>query len=487
MESRRSETRAGKRDEAALIIRNGLVVTADWQAETDIRIRGERIEAIARHLVKGHGGEREIDAKGLLVLPGGIDPHVHLTMPESDRRADDFTSGSEAALAGGITTLGNISFARPGETPLATLRREGTLAQQQAIADFVLHPVLQPPTEASIQELPQLAAAGHTSIKLFTCFEDFDRNASAYLRALQTAGEIGLLTMVHCEDFAVIASATEDLLSAGRGSLRYFADSRPVVAEVVATHRVVGMCEATGAPVYIVHVSCERALRICEEARARALPIYIETRPLYLYCTRERYHDADGGVYTAWPPLRGAEDQAALWEALLDGRIHTLATDHCPLTREEKLDPSLTVANARPGLSNLQLSLPMLYSDGVLKRKLSLPRFVSLTSTNAAKLFGLYPRKGTIAVGADADLALWDPDQRRIVRGGDLRSRAGFSIYEGAEVTGWPRMVIRRGQVVYEAGRITAEPGSGRWLQRRCFADPFGEDRPSEVAVPLEG
>ena len=474
MGSRPNATPAGERDASAVIIRNGLVVTADRQVETDIRIRGEKIEEIGRDLSKRQGNQREIDAQGLLVLPGGIDPHVHLTMPESDPRADDFTSGSEAALAGGITTLGNISFARPGETPLTTLRREVTLAQQQAIADFMLHPVLQPPTEAAIQEFPHLAAAGHTSIKLFTCFEDFDKNALAYLKALQTAGKVGLLSMVHCEDFALVSSATENLLSTGRGSLRYFADSRPVVAEVVATQRVVGMCEATGAPVYIVHVSCERALRICEEARARALPVHIETRPLYLYFTRERYHDADGGVYTAWPPLRGAGDTAALWEGLLGGRIHTVATDHCPLLREEKLDLSLTVANARPGVSNLQLSLPMLYSEGVLKRKLSLSRFVALTSTNAAKLFGLYPRKGTIAVGSDADLVLWDPNQTRIVRGGDLLSRAGFSIYEGVEVTGWPQITIRRGQVVYEAGRITAEPGSGRLVPRRCFSNPLG-------------
>jgi dihydropyrimidinase len=452
-----------------LVIRNGLIVTAEGQFEGDIRIRGDEIVEIGHDLPRCEGDERELDAQGLLVLPGGIDPHVHLTLPKSvpatDRWVDDLTSGSQAALAGGITTVGNMSFPQPGETPLATLKREINLVQQQAVADVMLHPVLLPPVEAAIRELPQMVAAGHTSIKVFMCMEAFDKHVLAYLAALQAAGEAGMLTMIHCEDLSIISAATEVLLAEGRGSLRYYAESRPVISEVVATQRAVGMCEATGAPIYVVHLSSERALRVCEEAQARALPVYVETRPLYLYLTQERYFDPDGAVYVGQPPLREAHDVAALWDGLARGTVHTVGTDHAPWTREQKLDPALNVANLRPGVSNLQVMLPMLYSEGVLKGKISLEQFVALTSTNAAKLFGLYPRKGTIAVGSDADLVLWNPTESRVVRGSELFSRAGFSIYEGTEVTGWPRITIRRGQVVYKDGRITAQPGRGRLIQ----------------------
>jgi dihydropyrimidinase len=463
-----------------LIIRNGLMVTAERQFEADIRIRGEKIVEIGHDLPRREGDEREFDAQGLLILPGGIDPHVHLTLPESvpatDRWVDDLTSGSKAALAGGVTTVGNISFPQPGETPLATLKREIKLVQQQAIADVMLHPVLLPPIEAAIRQLPRMAAAGHTSIKVFMCMEDFDQHVAAYLAALRAAGETEILTMIHCEDLAIISAATEALLAEGRGSLRYYAESRPVVSEVVATQRAVAMCEATGSPIYVVHLSTERALRVCEEAQARALPVYVETRPLYLHLTQERYLDPDGAVYVGQPPLREAHDVAALWEGLARGTIHTVSTDHAPWTREQKLDASLNVANLRPGVNNLQVMLPMLYSEGVLKGKISLEQFVALTSTNAAKLFGLYPRKGTIAVGSDADLVLWDPTESRTVRGTELFSRAGFSIYEGTEVTGWPRITIRRGQVVYEEGQITAQPGSGQLVQRGRITVPAKDD-----------
>jgi dihydropyrimidinase len=446
------------------------MVTAGRQFEGDIRIRGEEIVEIGHDLPRREGDESELNAQGLLILPGGIDPHVHLTLPQSvpatDRWVDDLTSGSKAALAGGITTVGNISFPQPGETPLATLKREAKLVKQQAIADVMLHPVLLPPIEAAIRELPQMVAAGHTTIKVFMCMEEFDQHVLAYLAALRAAGEMGLLTMIHCEDWAIISATCQALLAEGRGSLRYYAESRPVVSEVVATQRAVAMCEATGAPIYIVHLSSERALRVCEEAQAQALPVYVETRPLYLYLTQERYLDPDGAVYVGQPPLREAHDIAALWEGLSRGTIHVVATDHAPWTREQKLDPALNVVNLRPGVNNLQVMLPMLYSEGVLKEKISLEQFVALTSTNAAKLFGLYPRKGTIAVGSDADLVLWDPTERRMVRGTELFSRAGFSIYEGTAVTGWPRVAIRRGQVVYKDGHITVQPGSGQLLQR---------------------
>ncbi|MFX1537057.1 MAG: dihydroorotase family protein [Promethearchaeota archaeon] len=454
-----------------IIIRKGLIVTDTKQYKADIRIVGEKIAEIGSNLQKSENTVREIDAKGLLILPGGIDPHVHLSLPdyvpEKYQWADDFESGSKAALAGGITTLGCISVPDKDETPLGTLRRETETIQKQAIADIMIHPVLFTPTEEKLQEFPQLVEKGCTTIKVFMVTNDFDKNSLGYLKALQAAKDAGMLTLIHCEDNAIITATCEAMMAEGRGSLINYAESRPVISEVVATQRAVAMCETTGAPIYVVHLSSEGALQVCEEAQARSLPVYVEGRPIFFYLTREQYLKPEGALYVVQPPLREVSDNTALWEGLRKGTIHTVATDHAPHTREQKLDPSLNVTDLLPGINELQVMLPMLRSEGVSKGKISLERFVALTSTNVAKLFGLYPRKGTIQVGSDADLALWDPTEKREVKDADMFSKAGFSIYDGMKITGWPRITIRRGEVVYEGRKVTAQPGSGQVLQRK--------------------
>lgn len=453
-----------------IIIRNGLIVTDTKQYKADIRIAGDKISQIGSKLPKSENGEREIEADGLLILPGGIDPHVHLSLPdyipEKYRWADDFESGSKAALAGGITTLGCISVPDQNETPLGTLKRETKAAQQQAIADIMIHPVLSAPTEEILQEFPRLVQKGCTTIKVFMCTKDFDEHPLEYLKALQAAKNAGILTMIHCEDNAIITATCQAMTVEGRGSLANYAESRPVISEVVATQRAVAMCETTGAPIYVVHLSSERALHVCKEAQVRSLPVHVEGRPIFFYLTQEQYLKPDGALYVVQPPLREANDITALWEGVSKGSIHTVATDHAPHTREQKLDPSLTVLDLLPGINELQVMLPMLHSRGVLEGRISLERFVELTSTNVAKLFGLYPRKGTIQVGSDADLALWDPSEEREVKNAELFSKAGFSIYEGTKITGWPQVTIRRGEVVYEDRRITAKPNSGQVVQR---------------------
>jgi dihydropyrimidinase len=296
--------------------------------------------------------------------------------------------------------------------------------------------------------------------------ESYDRDALGFLKATDIAGRNQMLTMIHCEDYALIAWSVENLLAEGRGALRYYPESRPVISEVVATQRAVALAEATGAPVYVVHLSSAGALRVCQDAQARGLPVYVETRPLYLHLTSERFEDADAGKYVGQPPLREASDVAALWDGVASGAIHTICTDHAPWTLEQKLDPALNVGNLRPGVENLQTMLPMLYDEGVLGGRISLERLVTTTATNVAKLFGLYPRKGTVAVGSDADLVLWDLNERRTIRSADMFSRAGHSIYDGREVTGWPVTTLRRGELVYERGQIKAAPGSGQLIPR---------------------
>lgn len=443
-----------------LVIRNGIVVTADGQAESDIRVRDGEIVEIGENLAPATGA-REIDASGMLVLPGGIDPHVHL----SEDRADDYTSGSAAALAGGVTTVSNFISPRDGESLFGALQRAARRVRAEAIADVILHPIIGDPGPVP-DEVSGLAAAGHTSLKVFMVRPEFDQSIPGFMTALRASGEAGLLMMVHCEDAAMVRLTGERLIAQGRGSLRFFPEARPVLAEVVATQRAVAMSEATGSPIYLVHLSSERALRVAEDAQARGLPVFVETRPIYLHLTEERFEGPDRGLFVGWPPLRTARDQDSLWDGIARGTIHVVATDHVANRRDQKLDPEQTVMYHRPGMNNLQVIRPMLYSEGVRTGRITLERFVEVTSTNPAKLFGLYPKKGVIAEGADADLVLWDPQDRRTIRDADILSRSGFSIYAGWEVTGWPHMTIRRGEVVYADGEVTGEAGSGQLVHR---------------------
>lgn len=453
--------------ELDIVIRNGQVVTAaGLMGRADIGIAGGIILQIGGELE----GRQEIDAAGKLVLPGGIDAHVHLSFPKEENETsgwvDDFASGSAAALAGGITTLGNMTFPLPGETPLASLKREASIARKSTIVDLFLHPVLDRITPDVLDDVPRLFDAGCNTIKLFTVFPWFDSQVRGYLEAIRLAGENGLITMIHCEDYALIEDATERLVMAGKSSMRYYEKSRPVVSEVLATQRAVAFAEATGAPVYIVHLSSKRALEVCVEAQSRNVPVHVETRPLYMHLTNDRYEDEDGAKYVGQPPLRERQDVDALWVGIRQGCIHTVCSDHAPWSLADKLDPAHTISNVRPGVANLQTLLPMLYSEGVRSDRITLNQFVQLTSTNAAKLFGLYPRKGTIAVGSDADLVILDPELTLVVKKSMLKSNADYSPYDGWQVTGWPVLTLRRGEIVYRDGEVVGKPGSGEIVPR---------------------
>jgi dihydropyrimidinase len=329
-----------------------------------------------------------------------------------------------------------------------------------------LHPVIGDPRPEIVGEIQTLVESGHADIKYFMSTPTFEANVPGFVAATTAAGRHGALTMIHCEDYPIIRREVQRLLDAGLGSLGNYPESRPVIAEVVATQRAVAICEITGAPIYIVHLSSERALDVCREAQARGLPVFVETRPLYLHLTRERFLEPDGAKYVGQPPLRDEADLQALWAGLISGAIHTVCTDHAPWKLEHKLDPELHVGRLRPGVENLQTMLPMLHSEG-RRRGVSLEQIVALTSTTVARLFGLYPRKGTIAVGSDADLVVFDPEERRIIRDEDMLSGAGHSVYSGWDVQGWPVVTIRRGEVVFENGRVTGAPGSGRLVERR--------------------
>jgi dihydropyrimidinase len=464
----------GERRQRGLLVRGGTVVTAEESSDIDVRVRNGAISEIGPGLVPN--GERVIDASGLWVLPGGIDPHAHLTQgedtPSQYRFADHLTSGSEAAVAGGITTIGNMTYPGQGVTFREGIARDEEFVRRDAIADIMLHPVLIEPGELDEVGIQALVDAGHTSIKIFMVIPSFDQYLTDYVRVMRQAGEAGIMSVVHCEDPAIIAESTRALVEAGKSSLRYYAGSRPLLAETIATRRAIAYGEITGAPIYVVHLSAAEPLDICREARQRGLPVYVETRPLYLHFTSERFQEPDGPLFVGQPPLREAADVEALWKGLADGSVHALGSDTVAWSREQKMDPSLDIEDLRPGVPGLQEMHPVLFSEGVVKGRLSPQRFVELISANPAKLFGLYPRKGTIAVGSDADMAVWDPRETRKIELEDMFSRAGFSLFEGWEVTGWPLVTIRRGEIVYEHGRVAAEPGSGQVL-RRGAAQPI--------------
>ena len=444
-----------------IVIRGGRVVNADGIRAADVRIEGDRIVEVAAS-ISVPAGARVIDARDRLVLPGGIDPHTHL----QPAFVDDLTSGSRAALAGGITTLGTFSAPRRDESPEAAFDRMTALVQQQAIADFILHTNAGTPRAEFIPSLQTLVARGQPSIKVFMVGADFGASLGAFIQLLEAARDAGVVTLVHCEDGALLAAAVRRLVAESRTSLANYGESRPVIAEVAATQQAAALCESTRAPMHVVHLSSARALDACRAVRKAGLPFTMETRPLYLHLADDKMSGPDAPLFVGQPPLRSRDDVEAMWAGILDGSIDFIATDHAPWTRAQKLDPELSITRVRPGVSNLQHMLPMFYSEGVRGRRMPLERFVATTSTNAARRFGLYPRKGVIAEGSDADVVIWDPELRGVVRGEDDLSNSDYSVYEGWQVTGWPLMTIRRGEIVAMGTSVTGVPGSGQLARR---------------------
>jgi dihydropyrimidinase len=466
-----------------LVIRGATVVTPGHREAADIGIANGRIAQLGGAMT----GAEELAADGLLAIPGGVDAHTHLVHRGLSDRAefpvwvDDFWSGSRAAIAGGITTIGNMTNPVPdetgaAETPGAAIAREMAGAAGEAAVDWFLHPILLHPAALPEGEIAALAESGHASVKMFLSDPDLAADETALLAAASAAQAAGSVLLLHCEDGAMLRQAGQTLIAEGRGAIANFPDARPVAAEVAGVDQAIGIARRTGVRVYIVHLSSAAALDRCRRARKAGLPVYIETRPLYLHLTSERFGEPDGAKYVGAPPLREASDREALWAGLAAGDVDTLCSDHAPWTLEAKLDPALDVVTARQGVADLETLMPMLYSEGVAAGRISLDQFVALTSANAARIFGLYPRKGTIAVGSDADIALWDPGHRRTIDGARMQSLSGYSVYDGWQVQGWPRFVVRRGQVVLSDGQITARPGDGQWLRRQRYPSVLSPD-----------
>ncbi len=469
-----------------LLVRGGTVATAVDTFAADIAVRDGRIVALGHDLGTA---ARVVDAGGLLVLPGGIDAHCHVEQESSGglMTADDFYSGSVSAAFGGTTTFMPFAAQHRGQSLREVVRDARERAASKVVIDHAFHLIVSDPNEQVLgQELPALIADGHTSFKVYMTYERLRLDDRQMLDVLTTARRHGALTMVHAENHDMIGWLTERLLTRGHDAPKFHAVSHAAIAESEASQRAISLARLADAPLLIVHVSAPEAAAAILAARNQGLRIYGETCPQYLFLTAADLdrEGMEGAKFCCSPPPRDEAAQQAIWRGLVNGTFQVVNSDHAPYRFDEtgKLSAGPTpkfpqIANGVPGL---EVRLPLLFSEGVGKGRITLNEFVALTATNAARLYGLHPRKGTIAVGSDADLTLWDPAWARTIEYAMLHDRAGYTPYEGRRVTGWPRIVISRGRVVVEDGALHAERGSGLHLARAspAAARPLGRPQP---------
>jgi len=453
-----------------MLIRGGRVITAGGERVADVRVDGEKIVEIGAGL-RSEG--TVLDATGLLVLPGVVDPHTHLLLDTGTARtADDFLSGSASAAAGGVTTYLDFAPQLRTQTFTSALQARRQLIDGRSHVDYGLHLNITHLPAQWERDLDALVAAGVTSAKVYTTYRDtiFYADDWTWYRLMKRSGPAGLLVQVHAENDAIVEGMARMLIDDGKRSLRYHGAARPGVAEAEAVARGLLFSRVTDSPVYFVHLSTPLAVDLVREARQRGIRAIAETCPHYLVLDDSRYAQPDAARYIMTPPLRDAGSRAQLWERLQRGDIQSIGSDHCgfSLAGREGLDDFSRVS---PGVPGVETSLLLLYSFGVQARRLTLPDVVRVLCTNPARIFGLWPRKGDLAPGFDADIVLFDPRPQRVLSVAELHSRAGFSPYEGLTVTGRVNTTIVRGQIVYQGGEVVGKPDFGRFQDCQPF-DP---------------
>ena len=462
----------------ATLIRNGRVITATDDYLADVLMDGGVIRTIGRGLEVGPD-VAVVDAAGLYVLPGGVDTHVHLeNVVGTTITCDTFESGTRAAAFGGTTTIVDFALQTEADSPLAAIARTQGNAEPQVCIDYGLHVIVK---QVDAQTLADVRHAmrheGVTSFKMFMAYPGMMMaDDAAIFKMLRQVGADGGMVALHAENGTVIELLIQEALAAGHTSPRYHAMTRPAILEGEATHRGIRLAELAGAPIYFVHVSSQQALRHIVAARDEGIPVFAETCPHYLLFDDSVYSsdDFDIAKYVMTPPLRTPQDQQHLWRALRYDDLQVIATDHCPFCmreghlgyRQQKMrgreDFSL-IPNGAPGIETRMVSL---FDIGVMQGRLSLNRFVQLTSTTPAKLFGLFPRKGTIAVGSDADVVLFDPNATQTVRAAELHGNCDYTLLEGRSLRGRVEKVFLRGGLIVDGSRWLGRPGAGRFVPR---------------------
>ncbi len=458
-----------------VLVKGGIIVTASETYPADVLIEGEKVVLIGSRLEPA-GVDEVVDASGMYVLPGAIDPHTHLDISAPEKGyGDDYTTGSIAAAFGGTTTV--IDFIEPvkGQRPKEDFESyHGAMVGRMAI-DYSLHGTLVDASPATLQDVAWLVEHGVTSIKMYLAYRGYLMvSDEIFFRACRAVRDVGGLVCVHAENGDVIEVLREQMLGAGLYGPQYHALSRPAELEGEATFRAITLAHLARCPLYVVHMSSAASLRALQLGRQMGAVVYGETCPQYLVLDYSRYLAPDGAKYVMSPPLRDEWNCRELWQGVATGEIQTVGTDHCAFFYEgqkagkERFD---RIANGIPGI---ETRLFILFGEGVIGGRISPNRFVDLVSTAPAKIFGLYPQKGTIAVGSDADLVLWDPGVRRVLRVSELHQRTDFCPYEGMEVQGEVRRVLLRGRTIVEDGRFVGDIGYGKFLPRAQHGRPRG-------------
>ncbi len=478
-----------------LVIRGGTVVTAEKSWRADVGIEGEKIAQIG----SGLSGTKVIDATGKLVMPGGIDSHCHVEQLSSMGKmcADDFYSATVSAAFGGTTTIIPFAAQHRGHSIIAVVDDYARRAAEKAVIDYGFHLIIADPTPKALdEELPQMVKRGITSFKVYMTYDLLRLNDEQMLDVLAAADREKALVMVHAENHEMIKWLTRQLLERGHAAPKFHMTAHHPIAEAEATNRVVALSRLLDVPALIVHVSGREAVQTIRAAQTLGARVFAETCPQYLFLKGD---DADrpgmeGAKWCCSPPPRDEASQEAVWQGLKDGTFQVLSSDHAPYRFDEsgKLPKGdkTTFKEMANGVPGLQARLPLLFSEGVGKKRISLQDFVALTATNHTKMYGLYPRKGTIEVGADADIAIWEPEKRVTLSAAMMKDNVGYTPYEGMTVTGWPTTVLSRGRVAVSNETLQVERGTGRFIPRGVPAPVAAaklRDGPASVLRKLIG
>ncbi len=454
------------------LIQNGHIVTAVDSYIADILIDGETIAIIGKDLASVITDvDKTIDATNKLVIPGGIDPHTHLDLPfGGTSSSDDFETGTRAAAFGGTTTIIDFAVQYKDQSLNQALDVWFAKAEGKATTDYGFHLICTDLPDERLPELKQLINQGVTSFKLFMAYPGvFLVDDGTIFKAMSVAGENGGLICMHAENGVVIDVLVKRALAAGHTAPKYHALTRPTKAEAEGVHRAIALAEMADSPVYIVHLSCYDALKEVQNARDLGLRAYAETCPQYLLLDYSYYEqpDFEGAKYVMTPPLRGIENQEKLWKGLRSDDLQVISTDHCPFCMKEQKelgrDDFSKIPNGGPGVEH---RMSLIYHHGVAQGRINLNRFVELTSTAAAKIFGLFPKKGTIAVGSDADIVIFDPNREQTISAATHHMRVDYSAYEGWTISGVTEVVLSRGNVIVENGEWKGTAGAGQFIKR---------------------
>jgi dihydropyrimidinase len=455
---------------ATTLIRNGTVVTAKETRSADVLIEGERIKEV-RAGIAPKAADKVIEAAGTYVIPGGVDAHTHLDMPfGGTTSADDFESGTRAAAFGGTTSIVDFAIQAKGTRMRQALDTWWKKAEGRAAIDYGLHMIITDLPDAGLEDMDDMVREGVASFKLFMAYPNVLMVDDATIfKALSQTAKNGALVCMHAENGSIIDVIVARALAEGKTAPVYHALTRPPRAEAEAVHRAIAMAEIAQVPVYIVHLSSEDALSEVREARDRGVPAFAETCPQYLLLSQDELArpNFEGAKYVFTPPLRPKEHQPKLWEGLKHDHLQVVSTDHCPFCfKDQKIlgrNDFTKIPNGGPGIEN---RLQLIYHHGVNDGKISLNRFVELTSTTPARIFGMYPRKGEIAAGSDADLVLWDPEAAYTISAATHHMKVDYSMFEGFQVRGNVRMVLSRGEVIVDGDKFLGKPGRGQYLKR---------------------